>query len=280
MKQRPSTAIALFERGRRHHDSRVASRMASSYDAVLLLRGSLVRSASESVREMLGWEPELCIGRTLTELLGSNTYELLDELQTAAENAGTRFATLHALPLENIDGERLWVDATIADRRGESDVNGTILTLHNVTERVRLEASIRETDHHDPLTLMPNSRMFELLLDQSISSNEPVGVIIANVSHPTETATDEAVVRMARRLEENLRAGDHVGRIDDHTFALVIHRLDTDHPTAALEEVAQRITVSLHSIRSYVEIGTSHSHGRNATAKQLIAEAQRQATEA
>jgi PAS domain S-box-containing protein len=279
MKQRQSS-VALFERGRRHHDARVTSRIGPSDDAVLLLRGSIVRSASQSVRALFGWEPELCVGRSLTELLGSDTYELLDELQTAAEEAGGHFATLHALPLENVDGERIYVDTTIADRRDDSEVNGTLVTLHNVTERVRLEETIRQDDRHDPLTMIPNKRMFELLLAHSLSSREPVGVLVANVSHPDEIATDEAVIRMARRLETNLRAGDHVGRLGEGTFGLVIHRLDSDHPEADMAEVAQRITTSLHSIRSYVEIGISDSHGRNVSALQLIAEAQRNTVEA
>jgi PAS domain S-box-containing protein len=279
MKQRQST-IALFEGGRRRQDTKVSSRFAASTDAVLLLRGSLVRSASPTVRTLLGWEPELCIGRSLTELLGTETYELLDELQTAAEGTGGHFATLHALPMENIDGERIWIDATIGDLRHDTDVNATVVTLHDVTDRVKLEHNIGLHDHHDPLTATPNRRMFELLLTQSIQTNEPVGVIIANVSHPEEIATDESLIKMARRLETSLRAGDHVGRLEDGSFGLIIHRLDLENPEADIAEVTQRITVSLHSVRSYVEIGSSHSWGRKITATQLIAEAQRQAVEA
>ncbi len=279
MKQRQST-IALFEGGRRRHDSRVTSRMAQSDDAVLLLRGSIVRSATPSVRTLLGWEPELCLDRSLTELFGTETYELLDELQTAAEQAGGHFATLHALPMENVDGERIWIDATIGDLRHDPEVGATVFTLHDVTDRVKLEHSIGLHDHHDPLTATPNQRMFELLLTQSIQSNEPVGVIIANVTHPDEISTDEAIVRMARRLEESLRAGDHVGRLNDGSFGLVIHRLDLENPDADMAEVALRITVSLHSIRSFVEIGSSHSCDRKVTAAQLMVEARNQATEA
>ncbi len=273
-------SIALFERGKRRHDQLVTSRLVPSSDALLLLRGSIVRSASDLVHSLLGWEPELCIGRSLTELFGTETYELLDELQTAAERAGGHFATLHALPLEDIDGERIWVDATIGDMRHDEDINGTILTLHDVTERVRLEATISEHDHHDPLTATPNKRMFELLLSQSISTNEPVGVIIANLAQRDDLPSDDDVIRMARRLETNLRAGDHVGRLDEQTFGLVVHSLDVAKPDADMAEVSQRVVATLRSGQALVEIGSSHSVGRNVSALQLIAEAQRRTVEA
>jgi PAS domain S-box-containing protein len=273
-------SIALFERGKRRHDHLVTTRLVPNSDALLLLRGSIVRSASDSVHSLLGWEPELSVGRSLTELFGTETYELLDELQTAAEQAGGHFATLHALPLEDIDRERIWVDATIGDMRHDEDVSGTILILHDVTERVRLEATIGDHDHHDPLTATPNKRMFELLLSQSISTNEPVGVIIATVPHHDDLPSDDDVVRMARRLETNLRAGDHVGRVDEHTFGLVIHSLDVTRVDEDIAEVIQRVVLTLRSGESRVEIGSSHSVGRNVSALQLIAEAQRRTVEA
>jgi PAS domain S-box-containing protein/diguanylate cyclase (GGDEF)-like protein len=253
------TNFSLFARGRRQTDDRLAERMSVADDAVFLLRHGQVESASHTVLSLFGWEPELCNGRALSELFGLETYAILDELQTAAEAAGGHSATHRGLAVENIDGETVFVDATISDLRHDGDVNGTVLTIHDVTDRVEMERRIKEIEHHDPLTETANAAMFEVLLSRAMQarssggsegiSRSRVGVVVVgtpgleevNRQHGIEVG-DAVLVEVARRLASVLRTGDHVSRVTNARFAMIVNRLDRNDPTTDLSEVTDRLT--------------------------------------
>jgi diguanylate cyclase (GGDEF)-like protein/PAS domain S-box-containing protein len=248
------TNFSLFARGRRRTDDRLAARMSVADDAVLLLRHGQVESASQNVLMLFGWEPELCPGRTLSELFGLETYTLLDGLQTAAEAAGGHSATHRGLAVENADGDIVYVDATIADLRHDPDVGGTVLTIHDVTDRVEMERRIKQIEHHDPLTETANAAMFEVLLDRAMGSSGQVGVVIVGTTDLQEVNRehgiaigDAVLVEVARRLASVLRTGDHVARITATQFAMIVNHLDHTDPVADLSEVTERLFVVLDS---------------------------------
>jgi diguanylate cyclase (GGDEF)-like protein/PAS domain S-box-containing protein len=217
-----------------------------------MLRGAEVQSVSESVRDLLGWEPTLCVGRTLSELFGRDTYQLLDDLQTSAERAGGHLATHRGLGIEHDEGHIVWVDVTIADRRDDPEVGGALITMHDVSERVGIEQRIKSTEHHDPLTETANAAMFDVLLDRALAQGCPVGVIIVgtpglesiNHMHGSEVG-DAVLIEMSRRLAAVIRTGDYVSRVSNARFGMIVHHLADDAPTEDLAEVAQRINDTL-----------------------------------
>jgi PAS domain S-box-containing protein len=242
----------LFARARRRTDDRLTKRFSTSDDAVFVLRGSEVGSVSSSVRELLGWEPELCVGRTLSELFGRETYVVLDELQTMAEQAGGHLATRRGMSVEHEDGNLVWLDATINDMRDDSNVNGTVLTIHDVTSRVEMEQRIRDIEHHDPLTSTANATMFEVIFNRALDQGDPVGIIVVatpgvrqiNSDHGTDFG-DGFLIEVSRRLASVLRAGDHVARVTNAQFAMIVNHLDSADPRADLDEVCERVTAAL-----------------------------------
>jgi diguanylate cyclase (GGDEF)-like protein/PAS domain S-box-containing protein len=207
---------------------------------------------SESVRDLLGWEPTLCVGRTLSELFGRETYQLLDDLQTSAERAGGHLATHRGLGIEHDEGHMVWIDVTIADRRDDPEVGGALITMHDVTERVGIEQRIKSTDHHDPLTETANAAMFDVLLERALSQGCPVGVIVVgtpgldsiNETHGPEIG-DAVLIEMSRRLASVIRTGDYVSRVSNARFAMIVHHLEDEAPTQDLAEVVQRINDTL-----------------------------------
>jgi diguanylate cyclase (GGDEF)-like protein/PAS domain S-box-containing protein len=247
--------ISLFARARRHSDRSTnitAERLSATDDAVFVLRNGEVDSASHTVRDLLGLEPELCGGRTLSELFGLSAYMVLDELQTAAETAGGHLATHRGLPLEDVDGNIVWVDVTMADLRHESNVHATVMTIHDVSDRIEMERRISEIEHHDPLTETANAAMFDVLLSRALDQSSYVGVVIVGTPGLTETNEtygidfgDAVLIDISRRLASVLRTGDHVARVTNVQFAMIVHHLDDADPMRDLGEVAERLTVVL-----------------------------------
>ncbi len=244
--------VSLFARARRQSDARLAERLSATDDVVFVLQRGQISSASHTVRTLLGWEPELCPGRTLSELFGLDAYILLDSLQSAAEAAGGHLATHRGMALENADGQTVWVDVTMADLRHDSSVGGTVMTIHDVSDRVEMEQRIREIEHHDPLTETANAAMFDVLLSRALTQSPNVGVVI--VGTPGLTAVTDAhgvdfgdavLIEMARRLASVLRTGDHVARITNAQFAMIVNQLDSRDPAADLAEVTERVSVVL-----------------------------------
>lgn len=243
--------FSLFARARRRSDSGLAERLSPTEDAVIVLRGSEIESVSHGIRNLFGFEPELCPGRTLSELFGLAAYARLDELQTAAETAGGHLATMRGMQLFGVD-EPLWVDVTIADLRHDPQVSGTVLTIHDATERVEVERRIREIEHHDPLTQTANAAMFDVLLERALDSGESVGLVVvgtpglveANTAHGTAFG-DAVLVEIARRLASVLRSGDHVSRVSNAKFAMIVNHLDATDPDRDLSEVTDRLALVL-----------------------------------
>jgi PAS domain S-box-containing protein/diguanylate cyclase (GGDEF)-like protein len=246
--------VSLFALARRRSDSRLAERLSATDDVVLVLQHGEVTSASHTVRDLFGWEPELCPGRTLSELFGLESYALLDSLQTVAEAAGGHLATHRGLAVEDADGNTLWVDVTMADLRHDSSVGGTVMTIHDVSDRVEMEHRIRQIEHHDPLTETANAAMFDVMLSRSLEQSKYVGVVVVgtpglasiNQSHGVDFG-DAVLIEMARRLASVLRAGDHVARITNAQFAMIVHHLDDQDPTGDLGEVTSRVAEVLET---------------------------------
>jgi PAS domain S-box-containing protein len=246
MSRNPS--ISLFARGRRRNDDRLVKRLATADDAVLVLRDTEVRSASDSIRDLFGWEPTLCVGRSLSELFGRDTYRLLDDLQTSAEQAGGHLATHRGIGVENDEGNIVWVDVTIADRRDDPTIGGAIITLRNVSDRVETEQRIARAGHHDPVTETANAAMFDVLLQRALRDAAAVGLLLVGTEELETIANengpelrDTVLVDISRRLASVLRSGDYLARIEAHTFAMLIHELEPTNPVVDLNEVKDRI---------------------------------------
>ncbi len=245
------THFSLFARPRRHSDAGLAERLSATEDVVLVLRAGQIESASHAVRDLFGFEPELCPGRTLSELFGFEVYAKLDELQTAAETAGGHLATLRGVQLRG-ESKPVWVDVTMADLRHDPSVAGTVLTIHDATDRVEIEHRIREIEHHDPLTQTANAAMFDVLLERAIGQRVPVGLIVVgtpgladtNVSNGSEFG-DAVLIEVARRLASVLRTGDHVSRVSNAKFAMIVNHLDDTDPASDLAEVTERLIMVL-----------------------------------
>ncbi|GEM_PF-2153130 len=186
------------------------------------------------------------------ELLHPDDKARVAELIRVAFEAGTELD--YECRLVRPDGEIRTMHAL-----GEwvTDTEGTVTrmfgTLHDVTERKRLQVEIEYLAFHDPLTGLANRRLFLNRLGHALAVTERSGLSCAvlfmdldgfkkvndTFSH---SAGDEFLCEVARRLTRVARSVDTIARFGGDEFALLCEGINLEMAM----RVAERIDEQLH----------------------------------
>ncbi|WGL52248.1 EAL domain-containing protein [Nocardioides sp. BP30] len=132
---------------------------------------------------------------------------------------------------------------------------GVVLVIHDITERKAFEEKLTYLAFHDPLTYLPNRRLFEDRLDHALLLAERHHTTSAllmvdldrfklvndSYGHP---AGDSLLVQVAHMLRRSLRREDTCARLGGDEFAILLEDVaDVHHATS----IAQRILDALAS---------------------------------
>ncbi|HEY7509957.1 MAG TPA: EAL domain-containing protein, partial [Vicinamibacteria bacterium] len=136
-------------------------------------------------------------------------------------------------------GQVRWVTGSFApwrDERGE--VVGVTGSLHEITERKRLEERLQHDALHDPLTGLPNRALFMDRLEQALERakrrpDKLFAVLFLDVDRfkavndtRGHAAGDELLRALAERLQACLRGVDTVARLSGDEFAFLIEEVE------------------------------------------------------
>lgn len=140
----------------------------------------------------------------------------------------------------------------------------------DVTERQRMEEEIRRLAFYDPLTGLPNRRLFLDSLSRELGAarrhRDWGGLLfldLDNFKHLNDAwghqLGDELLVQVAGRLQRHLRSEDSVARLGGDEFVVLLSRLGEDESSAAdhLRAVAEKIR--LH-VAAEFDLGSRHYH--------------------
>ena len=144
-------------------------------------------------------------------------------------------------------------------------------TARNITERKMLEEQIRQLAFYDPLTGLPNRRLLNDRLEQTIAASKRSGTHGAlmfldldnfkplNDTHGHEVG-DLLLIEVAQRLKSCVRAADTVARFGGDEFVVIVSELARDGPVSLqeVESVARKILACLSEPYAL----TVHSEGR------------------
>lgn len=157
------------------------------------------------------------------------------------------------------DGSYRWLEIAarpVQDAQGRTI--GTFGTLDDVTERRSEEQAIRQMAFHDPLTGLPNRRLFLDRLQQALAASRRdryhgalLFMDLDRFKRLNDTLGHEQgdvlLREIARRLREDVRQSDTVARFGGDEFVVIIAPLSPlrEQADAQIRQVGEKLRVAL-----------------------------------
>ena len=267
---------ALAEQARaveRRGEERLHALVRHSSDVVAVIDpSSRVRWLAESVRGMLGYEPDALVGRRLAELVHpDDAHSLAPFLQDAIEQEGD--ATMLSVRLRGADGGYRHLELVADNRLSDPLIDGILLNMRDVSERLALLEQLRHQAFHDSLTGLPNRALFEDRLRRALVRLRRSGGFAAVMFVDLDdfktvndglghAAGDELLRATARRLEDTLRTQDTAARLGGDEFAVLLEDLVDEAEALAIAErvrcaLEPPLTVAGHQVTPSASIGVA-----------------------
>jgi diguanylate cyclase (GGDEF)-like protein/PAS domain S-box-containing protein len=224
----------ISERKRLEEDrARLAAIVESSDDAIIATdtEGN-IESWNGGAEKMFGYLAHEARGRHFSFLAPQERKDELYRLQQGLKNHGavTHFDTVQVTK----GGEEIWVSLTLSPiRSADGVVVGTSCIGRDVTERTRMEETIRHQAQHDTLTDLPNRKLFmdflNLELAQARRNRKYLAVLYMDLDHFKQindtlghAAGDLLLQAVAQRLKRCVRESDTVARIGGDEFNVLM----------------------------------------------------------
>lgn len=203
---------------------------------------------------------ETVTGYRATEVVGHGIATLeVDEQSQGAADAMLRHMLQgeewHGeLNFRRRDGELFWCLITVAPvREAMGDISQHVVVAEDISERKFAESTIRHLAFYDPLTELPNRRLFrdriEVMANGSMRDGHMFGLLYMDLDRfKTVNDTlghaigDRLLQAAARRMQSVLRPGDTLARLGGDEFALVI--TDLAHADN-LADVAEKLIAAM-----------------------------------
>lgn len=174
--------------------------------------------------------------------------------------------------------------SAMTDRRGQAV--GWVLLLHDITERKRAEAYMRHMAYHDPLTGLPNRRLFSERLAHEIArarrSKRHLVVMMLDLDHFKDINDtrgheigDQVLCAVAGRLRVAVREADTVARFGGDEFTVLQTEVGSTEDALALahrilDAFASPIRVTKANFPLSISIGISLFPDDALTAEALV----------
>lgn len=139
-------------------------------------------------------------------------------------------------------------------RDSDGKITRMVGSLTDITARNQVEADLRWAAHHDPLTHLPNRKLFSMRLDAALikarESGKSVGLVVIDVDQFKmlndalgHGAGDALLVEVARRLTDTAPQGVTVSRLGGDEFAIILPDYDRiDHESDAVKSLLRQIS--------------------------------------
>lgn len=219
--------------------------------AIFIYQGPDFRYVNPATSEITGFSREELMAMKFWEFVHPDFRDIVKELGLARQS-GRELPPRYEFSIVRKDGRVAWIDFSAANLTYQGQI-ASMGTAFDITERKRAEDRVRELAYHDPLTGLPNRRLFEdrlkVALSQAQRNRQKAGVLFLDVDRfkPVNDSLghevgDRLLRAVADRLTLVLREGDTVARLGGDEFTLLLPAL-TDAVDAA--RVAEKLLAAM-----------------------------------
>jgi len=247
-----------------------------SNDSILISRsdqidepGPFIIYANETFSKETGYTQEDIIGKNPRILQGPHT----DRATLARIRAGLKTWQSMREDVLNYkkNGEAFWQELNIFPLPNASgEITHWVSIQRNITERKIAEQQIYDLAFLDPLTGLPNRRLFYDRMRRTLLSNtrseQHSALLYIDLDHfklvndRQGHATGDLVLKsVAKQLSLCMRAGDTISRIGGDEYIILLDNLGKDLATAAsiTDVIAKRMLSSFSSVQEQIDHGWS-----------------------
>ncbi|MFY1689992.1 putative bifunctional diguanylate cyclase/phosphodiesterase [Plantactinospora sp. WMMB782] len=258
------------EINRRDSEAYFRSLVQHAADVILIVDADhRVRYASPSVRGVLGIEPADCtdLGTVLSPEDQRSVAALLDSALAEADRRGVDWS------VRRPDGQRVQLEVTCRDLRRDRAVRGFVLTLRDITERVRLEQELTHRAVHDALTGLANRASYQDQVYEAVEKARDGAATVGTLSIDLDEFTtvndthghaigDALLVAAGHRLRESVGPNDLVARLGGDEFAVLVPQAESPEQVEAVADhlvraLAEPLTVGDTVVSGTVSVGVA-----------------------
>jgi diguanylate cyclase (GGDEF)-like protein len=168
----------------------------------------------------------------------------------------------------HVDGSWRHVETAVTNLIHDPGIRGVVLNTRDVSERVTLEAELRERAWHDSLTGLANRALFSERVNHAIARQSrpgrPLAVLFLDLDDfkslndtMGHAAGDLLLQGVGRRLESCVRPGDTVARFGGDEFALLLEDAEIGTAETVAGRVVQRLALPFPVLGRHVQVRAS-----------------------
>jgi diguanylate cyclase (GGDEF)-like protein/PAS domain S-box-containing protein len=215
-------------------EARLGSLVRYSGELVLVVSADTTISyASPAAERVLGRSEEAVIGLRLSELMMPGSVTALARAMVAAPRLADGPSPLTSLQLSRDDGTAVHAEALITDLMGDASVQGYVINIRDVTERMQFEDRLSHQAFHDLTTGLANRSLFcsraVHALERHDAAEAPVAVLLLDLDDFKTVndglgyvAGDQLLAAVGARLAASTRAADTIARVGGDEFAILL----------------------------------------------------------
>lgn len=247
----------------------------------------IIENINDACISITGFPREVIIGFNIVKY----AKELVPELDLEKTNRGK--VTNFELLFPDANGRDLYLSVTNVPIIVKDVIKGTYIIAQDITEKriierekEKLQKQLTFQAFHDSLTELPNRRLLEQKLEESLSEAEKGSNMLAllfldcdhlkavNDTYGHEVG-DDLLIAFSRRLLQCVREQDMVARLGGDEFVVLLRGIDS---MIQVDNVAKRILATLanpytiqgHQIHATSSIGISTYPANGITVKELF----------
>ncbi|MDZ7677988.1 MAG: diguanylate cyclase [Acidimicrobiales bacterium] len=250
------------QRALRRSEARTTELLSHARDVVLVVDGDgTLRFVSPALTTMLGYDPDDLVGARLPDLLTPHAADAVSA--GIAEAVATGHCSVLGVEVAHANGRPLWFDLHLADRP-HPDIDGVLVTCHEIGDRRQLEEELSFRARHDALTGLGNRATFDAALADLASGDGPLAVMMIDLDRFKQLndnlghdAGDAALRVIADALRQGVRASDVVCRLGGDEFGVITPNTDVAQAVQLAERLVDRVEDAWPPIEDTVRLGAS-----------------------